>query len=247
MLRALLTDIHANLEALDACLEHARRQGVQGWALLGDFVGYGADPGPVIDVVMSLVAEGAFAVVGNHDEAVAGSTRPGIIDDAKKVIDWTRSQLTAAQRDFIAGLPLVREDGPRLYVHANAWAPGQWEYLASAADARRSMNATRCRLTFCGHVHDPALYHMGPDGRVAQFRPVPGVAIPLGTTRRWLAVPGSAGQPRDGVPAAAYAILDETRNALTFYRVPYDVERAAAKVRHVGLPEALARRLEHGA
>jgi diadenosine tetraphosphatase ApaH/serine/threonine PP2A family protein phosphatase len=129
-------------------------------------------------------------------------------------------------------------------VHANAWAPRQWEYVLSAFDARSSMAATRARVTFCGHVHEPALYHVGRDWRAAAFKPVAGTAIPLGTQRRWLAIPGSVGQPRDGVLAACYAMFDTGRGQITYFRVPYDVNSAAGKVRAAGLPEELAKRLE---
>ena len=99
---------------------------------------------------------------------------------------------------------------------------------------------------FCGHVHEPVLYTVGAAARPVAFRPVPGVAIPVPPHRRWLAVVGSAGQPRDGNTAACYAMLDTDRPALTFHRVPYDWRAAAAKVRAAGLPESLARRLERG-
>jgi diadenosine tetraphosphatase ApaH/serine/threonine PP2A family protein phosphatase len=136
------------------------------------------------------------------------------------------------------------EEAGCLFVHANAWAPAQWEYILSPFDARSSMAATRARFTFCGHTHEPALYNVGRDWRAAAFKPVPDTAIPLGTHRRWLAVPGSVGQPRDGIVAACYALFDSGRNEITFYRVPYDVESTAAKVRAAGLPAVLATRLE---
>ena len=98
-------------------------------------------------------------------------------------------------------------------MHANAWKPGGWEYVATVADARRSLDATACRFTFCGHLHVPALYHQGSTGRVAHFAPVAGVGIPLGAHHRWLAVLGAVGQPRDGNPAASYAIHDLERGS----------------------------------
>jgi len=167
-------------------------------------------------------------------------------EDAQSVVAWTRSRLTPTQRAYLAGLPLTCERVESLYVHANAWKPEGWEYIASATAARRSLEATRGRLTFCGHVHAPTLYHWGATGLVAAFTPIAGVGIPLGAQRRWLAVLGSVGQPRDGNPAASYAIHDEERKQLTFYRVPFDVQTAARKILDAGLPEWLAARLETG-
>ena len=241
---ALLTDIHANREAFAACLAHAERASPERYAFLGDLVGYGADPGWVIDTVMRFAGRGAICVLGNHDEAVCNPPRGTMQPEARRVIEWTRAQLDPRQIGFLAGLPLQVEAGSCLFVHANAWAPAQWEYIAGAFDARSSMAATRARFSFCGHTHEPALYNMGRDWRASAFKPVPGTAIPLGTQRRWLAIPGSVGQPRDGILAACYALFDDDRGNITFYRVPYDVEAAAAKVRAAGLPEALAARLQ---
>ena len=232
---ALLTDIHANMEALAACLEHADRARAERCVFLGDLVGYGADPGPVLDTVMALVARGGVAVLGNHDQAVLwGSDQMN--PEARTVAAWTRSRLGPAQLGFLGGLPLEVEEGGRLYVHANAWAPDRWEYITSSFDAGRSMRATRSWITFCGHMHTPALYHMAGDGRASAFTPVPGTGIPLGPQRRWLAVPGSVGQSRDGNPAACYALFDDAANLLTYHRVPYDEQAPLRKIREAGLP-----------
>lgn len=246
MLRALLADVHANREALAACLEHARAQGATAYAFLGDLVGYGADPGPVTEMVMAAVNGGAVAVLGNHDQAVAQGARHAMHPDARRVIEWTRAHLTPEQLAFLGGLPLSVQVGDSLHVHANAWDPGGWAYVLNAYDAGRSLRATPSRITLCGHVHDPMLFHMTEGGRVSTFEPVPGSGIPLGPRRRWLAIPGSAGQPRDGNPAACYALFDDRASVLTYFRVPYDAETAAAKVRAAGLPERLGKRLEAG-
>jgi diadenosine tetraphosphatase ApaH/serine/threonine PP2A family protein phosphatase len=233
---ALLTDVHANLEALLACLEHADRAGASRCVFLGDLVGYGADPVAVLEIVRGLVERGGAAVLGNHDAAALRGPDPRMNAEARAAIAWTHSRLTPAALAFLASLPLSREEDERLYVHANAWAPERWEYVTSAFEAGRSMRATRSRLTFCGHMHTPALYHLGADGRTGAFEPTPGAAIRLSPLRRWLAIPGSVGQSRDGNPAAAYALLDDATAAVTFQRVPYDVEAATRKIREAGLP-----------
>jgi diadenosine tetraphosphatase ApaH/serine/threonine PP2A family protein phosphatase len=243
---ALLADLHANREAVSAVVEHARAEGAERLAFLGDFVGYGADPGWVVDFVREHGAAGAVAVLGNHDAAVVRGPLPSMTPDARAAVAWTRERLDASQLGFLADLPLTVKQGDSLFVHANAWAPAEWAYVIARADAARSLDATARRYTFCGHVHVPTLYHQTATGKTAEFTPVPGTAIPLSEQRRWLAIAGSVGQPRDGNPAACYALFDAAARTLTFHRVPYDHASAAAKVRAAGLPSQLADRLLHG-
>lgn len=243
---ALFADLHANREAVEAVLEHATSQGARHHVFLGDYVGYGADPGWVVDRVRELVERGAVAVIGNHDRAVAQGSSPQMHADARTVIDWTRKRLDADQLAFLAGLPIGKLEGTRLYVHANAWAPEAWGYITSRADAVRSLQATQARITFCGHTHDPCLYYLATTGKIGDFSPVSGVPILLSAQRQWLVIPGSAGQPRDGNPAACYALYDTEEGAITYWRVPYDHEAAGAKIRAAQLPQRLAQRLDDG-
>jgi len=243
---ALVADLHANREAVSAVLAHAHTQGAQRHVFLGDFVGYGADPGWVVDCLREHVARGAVVVKGNHDASVVQGPLPSMVPDARQVVGWTRDQLTGEQLAFLGGLPMSVTEADTLFVHANAWAPDDWDYVVSRGDAVRSLHATDCRFTFCGHTHIPALYHLTSTGKSGDFAPAPGVTIPLSPLRRWLGIPGSAGQPRDGNPAACYAIFDTVEHAITFYRVPYDHHAAAAKVRAAGLPAQLAERLTDG-
>ncbi|HSI46922.1 MAG TPA: metallophosphoesterase family protein [Ideonella sp.] len=243
---ALVTDLHANREAVQAVLDHAATQGAERYAFLGDYVGYGADPGWVIDTVREYVANGAIAVGGNHDSGVADVISPSMRPEARQVVEWTRSQLDDAQIGFLKRLPLSVTEGDMLFVHANAFAPAEWEYIQGRIEAVRSLHATTCHYTFCGHMHEPKLFHLSGTGKAGDFIPSPGVPIPIPPLRQWLIVPGSAGQPRDGNPAACYAMFDTTEQALTFQRVPYDHEQAGDKIRAAGLPERLAERLAHG-
>jgi diadenosine tetraphosphatase ApaH/serine/threonine PP2A family protein phosphatase len=247
MRTAFFADIHANREALEACLSHAELYDVNQFAFVGDLIGYGADPGWVLDIVAYHHENGAIVVLGNHDEAVS-IKKPDMTmcEEARYAVDWTRSHINTAQTQFLERLPLTVEQSGHLYVHANAWAPGGWEYVTSAAEAKQSLAATQHRLTFCGHLHDPALYNQGAAGKVVPFTPIPGVDIPLGAQRRWLVVLGSVGQPRDRNPAACYTLYDSDRNLLTYFRVPFDVETAAGKIRVAGLPDWLGTRLAMG-
>jgi diadenosine tetraphosphatase ApaH/serine/threonine PP2A family protein phosphatase len=242
---ALMTDIHGNREALEACLDHAAQNGVGRYVYLGDYAGYGADPGWVIDTVRAHAEGGAVAILGNHDAAVLGDSE-GMNDTAAAAMAWTRTQLDARQREFLARLPLTIEENGRLYVHGSAFEPAQWHYVTELYAAAKSLMATRAHATFCGHTHVPALFHMSMTGKFASFDPVDRVDIPLTRQRRWLAVIGSVGQPRDRDPAACYAVLDDERDVLTYVRVPYDIESAARKIRAAGLPAALSARLFEG-
>ncbi len=245
MLTAVFADIHANREAFAASLADARRRGAERLVFLGDLVGYGADPDWVCDQVMEACAAGALALRGNHDSAIA-ETAPDMNADAMRAIVWTRTRLDAGQTAFLAGLPLEIDDGDTLFVHANAWAPESWGYVRSPMDAERSLRSTTHRLTLCGHTHVPALYHMAPLRPPGRHEPTANAMIPLATTRRWLAVLGAVGQPRDGNPAACYGLLRNAPAELTYVRVPYDVDTAARKILAAGLPEGLATRLAKG-
>ena len=242
---ALMSDIHGNREALEACLDHAAQNGVERYVFLGDYAGYGADPGWVIDTVQAHVGRGALAVLGNHDAAVLAASED-MNETAAEAMAWTRTQLDDRQRAFLAGLPLTIEEKDRLYVHASGFEPGEWHYVTELYAAAKSLMATRAHATFCGHTHVPALFHMSMTGKFASFDPVDRVDIPLTRQRRWLAVIGSVGQPRDRDPAACYAVLDEERDTLTYVRVPYDIESAARKIRAAGLPLSLSARLFEG-
>jgi len=239
---AIFADIHANRQAFSACLDAARARGAERMICLGDVVGYGADPEWAVDTVMSLVEDGAIAVVGNHDNAVVSSSE-SMNAEAQTAIEWTRGRLSAPQRRFLAELPLKRQDGDRLYVHSEASHPARWQYVRSTADAARSIEATDAHVTFCGHIHKPALYSMSAAAKLTSFIPTSEMPVQLLSGRRWLAVLGSVGQPRDGNPAAAYAMLDTKSQEITFCRVPYDVVAAADRIRANGLPHWLADRL----
>jgi diadenosine tetraphosphatase ApaH/serine/threonine PP2A family protein phosphatase len=242
VLLAIFSDIHANRQAFGACLDFARGRGAERMILLGDYVGYGADPEWNVETVMGLRNGGAMAVLGNHDHAV-GTPGENLNAEAQAAIEWTRGRLGAEQRRFLASLPLTAQEEDWLCVHSEASSPARWRYVQSAADAGRSMMATSARITFCGHIHRPALYSMSSAGKMTSFIPTTGVAVPLLPGRRWLAVLGSVGQPRDGNPAACFALFDTEKQEIAYCRVPYDVETAASRIRKNGLPHWLADRL----
>jgi diadenosine tetraphosphatase ApaH/serine/threonine PP2A family protein phosphatase len=209
-------------------------------------VGYGADPVAVLELIEAHAERGAIVLLGNHDAAARGDDVRGLNAQASVAIAWTRRQLRKRQQVFLRSLPLsVREDD-RLFVHASAAVPERWTYVTGPRQAALSMEAADAAVVFCGHVHDQGLYFMSRAGRAMPFRPTPSTPVPMGRQHRWLAIVGSAGQPRDRNAAAAYALADLERRRITFFRVGYDFEAAAQKIRRAGLPERLARRLERG-
>ena len=242
MLLAIFADIHANRQAFTACLDDARARGAERMIFLGDYVGYGADPEWTLETVMGMVDDGAVAVLGNHDEAVSTPTIT-FNAQAQAAIEWTRGRLGVEQRRFLSQLPLALQEEDRLYVHSEASSPASWRYVQNTADAARSIMATPLHVTFCGHIHSPALYSMSAASTMTGFVPASDIPVQLLPGRRWLAVLGAVGQPRDGNPAASFAMLDTASQEITWCRVPYDVEAAAKRIRENGLPRWLADRL----
>jgi diadenosine tetraphosphatase ApaH/serine/threonine PP2A family protein phosphatase len=201
----------------------------------------------VLDIVQEHAARGAIAVLGNHDAAAIGRPVKGFNALAQAAVDWTQGRLGPRQRAFLGALPLTVREGDLLFVHASAAFPERWSYVTGARQAAQSMKAGNAGFIFSGHVHEQRLFYMGTRGHPIPFRPVPGTPIPTSRHRQWLAIVGSAGQPRDRNNAACYALADLGRARFTFFRVAYDYEAAADKIRSAGLPERLARHLERGA
>jgi diadenosine tetraphosphatase ApaH/serine/threonine PP2A family protein phosphatase len=246
---ALLSDLHANRHALLACLDHARRSGATHFAFLGDLVGYGAEPVAVLETVMEMAGRGALVVRGNHDEAAYGGPSCGGTGEQLASL-WTQTQLGEAHRSFLQGLPLTAGFDDTLLVHADPHEPSRWQYLDRPALVGRALGAAQrlwgARKVFVGHVHQQQLYYRAADGHPMAFAPVPGIPVPLGAHRNWLAVVGSVGQPRDGDTRAMYALFDVAQARLAFHRIAYDHTAAAAAIRAAGLPESFALRLELG-
>ena len=245
----LLSDIHANLEALEAVLAAAPGHDVV-WNL-GDLVGYGANPNEVIEESRR---RGTVFVRGNHDRACCGL---GGIEEfnpvAQRAARWTECVLTGDHREWLRQLAAgpVMPDGPEVScVHGSP--SDEDEYIVTVRDAWPSLHETETRLTFFGHTHVQGGFATNGD---EWFRLAPRFAgrdgaeesvLPLRDGARYLLNPGSVGQPRDGDWRAAFAIYDDTQKLLTWYRVPYDVRVAQERIVAAGLPDRLAARLRDG-
>ena len=253
----VISDIHANLEALEATLQAA---GSYDRALvLGDLVGYGADPNAVIDLVRSLPA--AEIIRGNHDKVGAGvGGVEGFNHLARQAIEWTATALTEENRAWLAALP----QGPAIIDDRTEICHGtpfdEDVYVFDDMDALRSLNAARRPLCLFGHTHVPAVFTLGdpraadpePRGRFSleldTAAPVAGLPfrLDLDGPSRYLVNCGAVGQPRDGDPRAAYGLLDMDAHSVTIMRTEYDIAAAQAKIVAAGLPEVLAHRLSMG-
>ncbi len=229
---ALLSDVHANLEALDAVLAHAEGWGADAVVCAGDLVGYGPDPEACIERVRS---RGALCVAGNHDAMVLGNlgfercNSVGI-----RAALWTRRMLSSGARAFLASLPATRRIGDVVICHGSL--DDVEEYLASPPHADAALAALAERepgagVLVAGHTHHQAVYRTG-----VPWQPPPrGTRIPLAATWRWLVNPGSVGQSRDRSPLARYARYDTTTRQLEFHEVRYAHDVTLAKLRRAGL------------
>lgn len=234
----LLSDVHANLLALEAVLSAAPAHD-EVW-VTGDTVGYGPDPSEVLSLLRE---RGATLVAGNHDRAVAtGLGLEQFNRVAAEAAAAHRAWLSAEERDALASLPLVLERRSFTLVHGSLREP-LWEYVLDGSAARATLALSPSPHCCNGHTHLPAVFRLA-DGRLELIRPGEGALAPL--SGRSLVNPGSVGQPRDGDPRAAYALLDEDAGTATFLRASYRVDETQRRIRARGLPAFLADRLAHG-
>ena len=239
----VISDVHANIEALESTLAAA---GPYDHVLaLGDFIGYGADPNAVVERMRALPS--ITLIRGNHDKVGVGlDTSDGFNYLAKRAIAWTAATLTADNHEWVAGLP----QGPHMVdplVEICHGSPFDEDtYIFEAVDVARALRTSERPLCLFGHTHVPAAFRLAPDleligpPRGAEFRIalVPGI--------KYLINCGAVGQPRDGDPRAAFGILDTAANTLTIRRVDYDISAAQSKIIAAGLPDVLAQRLGAG-
>ena len=238
---AILSDIHSNLEALQACYRKASAAGVDQYICLGDIIGYGADPVATLEMVMSL--PGLVAVRGNHDEAALTGRYPGVKKSIQDAILWTHQRLSAEHLKFISELPYVRTLNGAVYAHASLQQPEKWTYLTHPEQIKKNIDMADQPLIFIGHTHLPMFYYETSQRLVKELHPKEGVALPIYQQRRYLVNVGSVGQPRDGNSAASFVIHDTTKAEVTFYRAAYDFTETAKKILEADLAPHFAKRL----
>ena len=243
MRAVVIADVHANLEAFQAVLHDSEKRGrIDALWSLGDLVGYGPDPEPCVDLLQSYPYE---AIVGNHDLAAVGVI--GIEDFnpyAAAAATWTQEKLSAVAKVWMMSLPqIVVNDSGFTLVHGSLVDP-IWEYLILSDNAAEHLARQTTPYGLVGHTHMPRVFY---DARLdAMSTDIADGATLAIDDLRFVANPGSVGQPRDGDPRAAYAIVDTDENVVSFHRVPYDFAVTQQKMRAAGLPLFLADRLGNG-
>jgi predicted phosphodiesterase len=242
----VLSDIHANLEALEACLDDAASRGYDHSLVLGDVVGYGADPNQVVERVQELAP--LAMVRGNHDKVACGIDQAdGFNVVARKAAVWTLEALTPDHREWLATLPQGPAPVDDLIEICHGAPYDEDAYVFDEADALRALHAASRPLCLFGHTHYPMTFTLASAGLESTGPATTREArLALRPDSRYLVNPGSVGQPRDGDPRAAYAIVDASAKAVELFRITYAVEAAQSKVMAAGLPEVLARRLAAG-
>ena len=239
---AIFSDVHGNLEALQAVQRAGVTRGVDAWLCLGDVVGYGADPSACLALTRSLAD---VILLGNHDAAVAGVQGVEYFNAcARRAVDWTRRTFSAPELAFLAGLAVTHIDGEGSYVHADPAVPDAWHYVSDLADVGRALDATQTRLVYVGHTHVGFLCAAGGEG-VALVAEGSG-RVELMSDCRYLINVGSVGQPRDGDPRACFVLRDDETDTVELVRTDYDVAAAQAGILAAGLPPFLAERLGDG-
>ena len=236
---AVLSDIHANLAALEA-VRDALPEVDEIW-VLGDIVGYGPQPNEVIAALQEM---GARSVMGNHDGAAIGQVDAGWFNpDAARAIGWTSEVIDENARAYLATLPEVRRDGDLTAVHGSPRDP-TWEYITGPDVAGANLAAFDTRICLHGHTHVPIVFRADQD-RVEVVAATPGWPVTI-REGRLLLNPGSVGQPRDGDPASSFVVLDTEAGSADFHRVSYDIELTQRLMRDVDLPPRLVERLRYG-
>ena len=242
----VISDIHANLEAYDTVMAEAGTIGYDKVLMLGDLVGYGADPNLICERIRALQPEALIR--GNHDKVGSGvESAEGFNAVARNAIRWTYETLTEENRAWLAALP----SGPMIVDEMIEICHGtpfdEDAYVFDDLDALRAMHAARRPLCLFGHTHVQVAHFLSRDqfglASAEDQRPL---VIPLDEATRYLVNPGSVGQPRDSDPRAGFGIVDTKAHEVTLYRVEYPIARAQARIQEEGLPDILAQRLSLG-
>jgi len=240
---AIIADIHANLAALMAVLtDITKREEIGGVWCLGDIIGYGPDPRQCIEL---LRRTNHICVAGNHDLAAIGEIDTSDFNpDAAAACEWTAKQLTAQDRVYLKGLPLVIEKDDFTLAHGSPRQP-IWEYILSISTARENFAYFKSKFCLVSHSHVPVIFKYGKTGSCSFSQFSTNEELVLGE-ERLIINPGAVGQPRDGDPRASYAIYDSETKKIKLYRVPYDIAATQARMVEQRLPLRLVGRLSHG-
>ncbi|KPJ74429.1 hypothetical protein AMJ52_00530 [candidate division TA06 bacterium DG_78] len=238
MKAAIISDIHSNLEALQAVIKDIKKRRIKNTFCLGDLVGYGANPNECIEMC---IKESKYITVGNHDWATLNKTNIAVFNSvAAQAIRWTQKIIKKSNLNRLKRLPLTHTIDNVLLVHATPRNPTQWNYLFSLNEFEAEFSLFDTQVCFIGHSHIPSAVFQDANGYTDFLRENP---FPLIKNRKYIVNAGSVGQPRDLDPRACYAIYDGNNNSIEIVRLDYNIPRAQQKIVEAGLPEILAERL----
>jgi predicted phosphodiesterase len=242
MRRAIFSDVHSNLEALQAVLIDAAKNDIQSYLCLGDIVGYNADPYKCLEIVQGLNCP---VIKGNHDEAATMTEDLVHFNPhAMQGVLHTRKSLGPGQIAYLKQLPMHREFKDYELVHATMCEPAQWQYVLTEREVWHSIQHQTKSICFIGHTHHPMVFFDDHTGiNCLPIKPNHRLTLPMHPDRKFLINVGSVGQPRDNDWRACYVIYDDAAHTLEFRRVKYDIAVTQDKIAAAGLPEALAQRL----
>jgi len=233
---AVISDIHGNLEALNAVIEYLQNREITNIYCLGDIVGYGPNPN---ECVQTVAKHAKTTVIGNHDHAVLGLTSTEYFNDFAKISTfWTSNALNQENREFLSGLNFTHTIDDILLVHATPSDPPMWHYILSEMDARHEFDHFEQKICFIGHSHFPIVFSQEGFSRRMKQK--------LNGQDKYIINVGSVGQPRDGNPKACFCVYDQEMQEIEYVRLAYDVYSTRTKIIQAGLPVFLAERLTKG-
>lgn len=236
---AIISDLHANLEATEAVMHDARANNCTDFICLGDIVGYNANPHECVEIVRALACP---TVKGNHDEQASLTRSSRDFNElAEHAISWTRAHLTEDDKHWLSELRLTQQVCDFTIVHATLDTPAEWGYVFNNLDAMASFTYQHTTVCFFGHTHVASAFVR--DDRITRLK---SEQLTIAPGKKYFINTGSVGQPRDGDPRAAYCIYDTEKAVVEQRRLKYDLPAAQRKIIQAGLPRLLAERLELG-
>ena len=239
---AIISDIHANLEALEAVLEDIDKSNIDDIICLGDIVGYGANPNECAQIIAKRCK---IILLGNHDAAATNLlTTQHFNIHARIAIDWTAETLTHTNKTFLSALPVMKTNDLMTFVHATPYEPNMWYYITSLEEAAFNFQFFDTRFCVVGHTHIPMIIALENDEIYVQQEKQ--ISYKDKDDLRLLINIGSVGQPRDRNPNCSYGILDTDEKIFSLQRVPYDFAKTQAKMKRIRMPDFLVNRLAEG-
>jgi len=233
---AIISDIHSNLEALQAALDYIDNHKIESIYCLGDIVGYGPNPNECIELIRKRCQ---VVLMGNHDYAAVGLANIEYFNEyAKMSTYWTIERLREENRSYLSNLPFSHQTNDSFFVHASPSNPSFWYYVLSVQDAQMEMQSFDQRICFIGHSHVPVVFTQENLYREVSFTFEP--------NEKYIVNVGSIGQPRDGNSNLCFAVMDEQKNSVEFVRLTYDLQKTYSKIIKAGLPLFLAERILKG-